>query len=108
MEYGRFSERDLGVVFAEIKLVRTPADDVHAAGEVRFIFKTQTGERSYDGPAIICELATDVTAMRASEIHPEVLQKAMAMVRRLASMSDEQILERCRDSIRIVLDEEDN
>ena len=99
MTHGIVSERELRAVFTDIGLVYGTSNGVNASGEATFVFKTSDDDGSYGGPTVVCSLATDVANTPAEEVQKEFLLMALKMLRRIASMTDDEILESCRNSI---------
>jgi hypothetical protein len=99
VDYGDIATRDLSWVITETNLVARTGDDVDVQGKVTFVFKAHDGEDSLDGPSVLCELATPVSDVRGAEITQAQIAKALKMVRRLAGLSDESVLQTWEASV---------
>lgn len=98
MRYGDVSQRELGSVFLQCDLVTYGDGSVDTKGEASFVFKSHDGNIE-EGPTITCVLSTPVEDLQADQVQPFLVQKALKMVRRLAEMSDDEVLATWRDSV---------
>ena len=105
MSYTDITERGLAWVLADAAIHPHSADYADMESEVRFVFKSSDGDDDEDGPTVVCHVVTPATDIPASQLHPLAVTKALKMVRHLAQMTDEQVLQAWQSSLQRALAE---